>query len=450
VSDAGGNTTQKTDGGDFLEVVSGALVQLSEDGQPAKAPVPIGREPCNVGRGGQCQVVVRDGRMSTSHCELTAAPEGVCITDLQSLNGTWVNGVRLKAGHSIFLTANGQLRCGHTWFDVQVTGREQVPLSGAHSFGALVGGSAVMRELYAKLGRLAPSDLNILITGETGTGKELVAQAIHDASGRRDKPYVVFNCGTISPGLAESALFGHAKGAFTGASSALRSPFLQAEGGTIFFDEIGELPVDLQPKLLRALEAREIQAVGSSKVERIDVRVIAATWRDLRVETNEQRFRNDLYYRFAGAVVETPPLRKHREDIPDIIKSLLARDPDPRARSAFSRITKPAMDRLMRYDWPGNVRELRSALKLAIASSDDAGPLDFADALGGRVPLSDHASAAQSFAARMEQVERDYWTQLLTETAGNLSEIARRSGLSRQAVRVHLDQLGLRDSKQGG
>jgi hypothetical protein len=276
MSNGSDNTTEKTVDSDFIEVTSGSVALLGEDGQPARPPVPIGPEPCNIGRGGHCHVSVRDGRMSTSHCELIATP-----------NGTWVNGVRLKPGNSVYLTATGRMRCGHSWFEIHVTGREQVHLSGARSFGPLVGGSIVMRELYKRLERIAPTDLSVLITGETGTGKELVAQAIHDASKRRDKPFIMVNCTTISPALAESMLFGHEKGAFTGAVSRVPSPFLQAQGGTIFFDELGELPADIQPKLLRALEAREIQAVGSTRLQPIDVRVIAASRRDLRVETNE-------------------------------------------------------------------------------------------------------------------------------------------------------------------
>ena len=439
------NTTEKTEDAGFIEVMSGSLVQLSEDGQAVGEPVPIGPEPCNIGRGGHCHVAVRDARMSTSHCELMATPNGVCVTDTESLNGTWINGVRLKPGHSVYLTINGRLRCGHTWFDVRVTGREQVPLSGAGAFGPLVGRSVVMRELYSKLAKIAPTDLSVLITGETGTGKELVAQAIHEASRRRDKPFILVNCTTINPALAESMLFGHEKGAFTGAVGRLRSPFLQAHGGTIFFDELGELPPDIQPKLLRALEAREIQAVGSTRLEPIDVRIIAATRRDLRVETNEKRFRDDLYFRFTQAVIETPPLRKHTEDIPDLVANLLSKSAEPDALSALSRIDPPAMERLMRHDWPGNVRELRNVLHLAIAHSA-GGPIDFTEALNSQgVRLSDPVSATQSFAVLIDQVSREYWTKLCADTGANVSEMSRRSGLARSRVRHYLQEFALRE-----
>ena len=442
----GDNTTQRTEDG-FVEVVSGSLVTLSEDGKPLGEPVPVGTEPCNVGRGAHCHVSVRDGHMSTSHCEITATAAGMCVTDTESLNGTWVNGVRLKPGHSVYLTVSGRLRCGHTWFDVRVTGHEQVPLSGAVTFGPLVGGSVVMRELYTKLARIAPTDLSVLITGETGTGKELVAQAIHDASRRRDGPFVLVNCTTINSALAESTLFGHERGAFTGAVGKVPSPFLEAQGGTIFFDELGELPPDIQPKLLRALEAREIQAVGSSRLQPIDVRVIAATRRDLRKETNIKNFRDDLYFRFAQAVIETPPLRAHREDIPDLVANILAKSTEPGDLSALSRIDKPAMERLMRHDWPGNVRELRNVLYSALAHSQ-GGPIDFSDALDAQgIRLSDPTSAAQSFAVLMNDVAREYWTKLSLNTGANVSEMARRSGLARSTVREYLQKFDLREAK---
>ncbi|MGH7295694.1 MAG: sigma-54-dependent Fis family transcriptional regulator, partial [Polyangiaceae bacterium] len=250
---------------------------LLPDMQPAGLPVPIGPDPCFVGRGDHCRVTVPDPHMSTSHCAFTATPHGVCVTDQESLNGTWVNLVRLKPGGSGYLLTNGRVRAGQTWIEVRVTGREQVPISGAFAFGPLVGRSMAMRELYTRLAKVAPTDLSVLIAGETGTGKELVAQAVHQASRRANKPFVTIDCTSIPSSLAESKLFGHVKGAFTGAIAHKRSPFVEAQGGTVFLDELGDLPLDVQPKLLRALEARQIQAVGSTSYEPIDVRIIAAT-----------------------------------------------------------------------------------------------------------------------------------------------------------------------------
>ena len=270
----------------FVEVRGGQLQALSQ-GQPVGQVVTIGPEPCVIGRGAGSQVVVDDPEISTSHCELTATSGGLRVRDLNSRNGTFANQARVEAGGSFYLAADARLKCGQTWFSLKVTGSQEVALSRAGHCGDLVGRSDAMRRIYAQIGRIAPSELTVLITGETGTGKELVAQAIHQASPRAAGPFVTVDCTTISPSLAESTLFGHEKGAFTGAISRKTSPFVEAQGGTIFFDELGELPYDLQPKLLRVLQERQVQAVGSNRPQSVDVRVIAATRRDLHVEINK-------------------------------------------------------------------------------------------------------------------------------------------------------------------
>jgi DNA-binding NtrC family response regulator len=435
------DTTVGTDEGS-IEVIRGDLVVLSADMLPAGAPVPIGPEPCVVGRGDHCRVSIPDRHLSTSHCAFRATKEGICITDQESLNGTWVNLVRLKPGDSAYLVSNGRVRCGQTWFDVRVTGREQVPFSSAFAFGPLVGHSVAMRQLYTKLARVAPTDLSVLITGETGTGKELVAHAIHQASRRHGKPFITVDCTNIPVALAESKLFGHEKGSFTGAVARKRSPFVEANGGTIFLDELGDLPLDVQPKLLRALEARQIQAVGSTSYESIDVRVVAATRFDLHVEMNAKRFREDLYFRIVQDVVTTPPLRERPEDIPDLVGKFIAKSEDP---GAISRIDPPAMDRLKRHDWPGNVRELRNVVLVALAHSS-GGLIDFSEALRphGGVHLSDPISAAQSYAVLMNGVQREYFTRLYAEANGNLSAMARKSGLARSRVRDYVRMFELR------
>jgi DNA-binding NtrC family response regulator len=379
--------------------------------------------------------------MSTSHFELRATENGVCVTDTESLNGTWVNQVRLRAGHSVYLMAGARIRGGATWFEVRVTGLEQVPISSAITFGPLVGRSLAMRELYAKLVRVAPTDLSVLITGETGTGKELVAKAIHQASRRHGKPFVVVDCANIPGALAESVLFGHERGAFTGATDRKLSPFVEAKGGTIFFDEIGELPIELQPKLLRALEAREIQPVGSTRYLPIDVRVLSATNRDLHLEMNAKRFRSDLYHRLVQAVVTTPPLRERPEDIPDLVAKFTAESDDP---SAISRIDEPAMDRLKRYDWTGNVRELRNVVEVAVAHAA-GGLVDFGVALRPpRGQASRRISPSKPFAVLMNEVARDYFSTLYAETSGNISAMSRKSGLGRSRVLDYVKQFELR------
>jgi DNA-binding NtrC family response regulator len=304
-----------------------------------------------------------------------------------------------------------------------------------------------MRRIYAQLAKMASHDLSVLVTGETGTGKELVARTIHEASRRREGPFVTIDCTTIPASLAESRLFGHEKGAFTGAVGQHTSPFVDAEGGTLFFDELGELPADIQPKLLRALEIRQIQSLGSNRYKPFDVRVIAATRRNLHVEMNAKRFRDDLYYRFAQVVVELPPLREHPGDIPDLVRRFLSDLGDP---GAIGRLDQPSLDRLVRHDWPGNVRELRNVLLAAHAQSE-GGPIEVAEFLGSRlggVVLSDPASSLGSFHVlkreTLDALERRYFVKLNREADGNLSEIARKSGLSRPQVREYLQRHGLR------
>ena len=440
---------------DSIFVTGGTLVPLSgETGDPVGQLVPIGPEPCIVGRGDHCDVVLDDPRVSTSHCEVVATPAGVHVRDLRSRNGTFVHKVRLDGGG--YVTSDARLRCGETWLALKVEGPRAVPMSTSASFGAIVGHAAAMRRIYARLASVAPHDLSVLITGETGTGKELVAQAIHQASRRRAGPFVVVDCTTIPTSLAESRLFGHDKGSFTGAVSKQISPFIEAAGGTLFFDELGELPLDVQPKLLRAIEARQIQSVGSTRYQPIDVRIVAATRRNLHEEINAKRFRDDLYHRFAQVTIHVPPLRERPEDIPGLVARFLGDVGDP---DAVSRIDKPSMDRLMRHEWGGNVRELRNMIITAHALSN-GGPMDVAEGLGSRRagggedgahgPPAERASASGSFTLQRNQVlevfEREFFRALHKDARGNVSEMARMSGLSRPTVRHYLERYGLRAS----
>ncbi|MGH7298165.1 MAG: sigma 54-interacting transcriptional regulator, partial [Polyangiaceae bacterium] len=401
-------------------------------------------EPCIVGRGAHCQVVVADPLVSTSHCELRATDRGVFVRDLGSTNGTTVNGVLLKDGG--WVTSNVRLGLGQTFLGVRVAGSELVPLSSAGSFGSLVGRSPAMRRIYDQLEKIAPHDhINVLVTGETGTGKELVAGAIHDASRRRHKSLVVVDCSAIPQSLADSWLFGHEKGAFTGATGRQVSRFAEAEGGTIFFDELGELPIDLQPKLLRVLETRKVQSVGSTQYRPIDVRIVAATRRHMHTEVNAGRFRSDLFYRFAQVIIEIPPLRERPEDIPDLIARFCGELGDP---GAVTRIDKPSRERLMRFDWPGNVRELRNVIRVAHAQSN-GGPIGFADALNAS-RMGEGGPSLGPYPLRLNAFELDYFGRLYAETSGNQSEMARRSELPRTSIRDTIKRLKLGPESGGG
>ncbi|MEM9694377.1 MAG: sigma-54-dependent Fis family transcriptional regulator, partial [Myxococcota bacterium] len=269
--------------------------------------VEVGQDPVIVGRNPACQVVIEDGKVSAVHAELMATEHGVKLRDLGSRNGTFVDAVRV---HEVTVSSACNIRLGGTALQFEPVRPEKVTVPTIPSFGPLVGQSEAMRKIFDRFAKVAPTDLTMLIGGETGTGKELAAKALHMASKRQDKPFVVVDCGSIPPSLAEATLFGHERGAFTGAVDKHASPFHDAEGGTIFLDELGELPLEVQPKLLRALAERRIKSVGGSSYRPFDVRIVAATRRDLVRAVNQGGFRSDLYFRVAQVKVELPALRQ--------------------------------------------------------------------------------------------------------------------------------------------
>ena len=290
-----------------------------------------------------------------------------------------------------------------------------------------------MRAVLDAIGTVAPTGSTVLVLGETGTGKEVVAQAIHEASPRANKPFVVIDCGAIPPALAESTLFGHERGAFTGAVAKRLSPFVEAQGGTLFLDELGELPLEMQPKLLRVLAERRIKSVGANAYTDVDVRVLAATRRDLLKEVNDGSFCSDLYFRIGQARVELPPLRERLDDVPALIEHLMTR---ARKADAFRRLTPTSIDRAQRYDWPGNVRELSNVVALALAYGEK-GPVDLAPHISEmhRLGSTGTLSEARTFAQAKSELERTYFEALFKEYHGNISEIARRAEVDRKTVR---------------
>jgi DNA-binding NtrC family response regulator len=408
----------------------------------------VGQDPLIVGRNPACQVVLDDGKVSAVHAEFMATEQGVRVRDLGSRNGTYVSDVRVG---EICVTKACTLRLGATEVQFQPLRPEKVTVPPIPTFGPLVGHSESMRKIFDRLTKIAATDLTVLIGGETGTGKELAAQAIHAASKRSKKPFVVVDCGSIPPSLAEATLFGHERGAFTGAVDKHKSPFHEADGGTIFLDELGELPLEVQPKLLRALAERRVKSVGGSTYKPFDVRVIAATRRDLVRSVNQGGFRSDLYFRVAQVKVELPPLRQRVEDIPLMVRSMLR---DLGEEAAYERVTNAQVERLMRYDWPGNVRELRNAVAVGYALSDADGDIDIASHLGalieGGVPRSDGSRGGNDYSnmnnrpfqeAKREVLAnfaKEYFSRLAEEAKGNVSEMARRAGMERAHVRTYL------------
>ena len=300
----------------------------------------------------------------------------------------------------------------------------------------VVGRSLAMEKLWASVERLAAREVPVLVTGETGTGKELVASLLHAASKRASGPLVRFNCAAIPAELAEAELFGHAKGAYTGALAARRGYFAQAHGGTLVLDEIGELPLALQAKMLRAVQSGEIQPVGKSGVEHVDVRIVACTNRDLREECRAGRFREDLYFRLAVLEVRVPPLRERREDIAPLARAFAARFAEKFAIDRL-RVEPALLDALAARDWPGNVRELEGTIARLVANAED-GVLRATD-----LSPEQARPASETFREKMMAFEKALLVDALDVSDGNQSEAARRLGLSRPTMIDRLKRLGL-------
>ena len=395
-----------------------------------------------------CDVVLADQFVSRRHCSIAPVANGFQITDLGSRNGTVIDGVAVG---KVVAPPGVALRIGKTL--VQLMPADEVvaiPPSKNDSFGGLYGGSVAMRHVFAILERAAKSNAPVLFLGESGTGKELMARGVHDHSPRKNGPFVVFDCGASTETLIESDLFGHTKGAFTGAASERVGAFAAAHGGTLFLDEIGDLPVGLQPKLLRMLEAGEVIPLGGRKSEKYDVRVVAATHRDVYAEVARGGFRGDLYYRLAVVEVHVPPLRQRKEDLARLIAMFLER---AGAGQLAKQVGGAALDRLEHYHWPGNVRELRNVITRAVALAgpdDDFQSLPFVLRPTVAAPASEDVSfrADQPFHAAKDALvarfEREYLEDLVKRAGGNLSQAARIAGLERKFLYKLLERAGLR------
>jgi transcriptional regulator with PAS, ATPase and Fis domain len=394
----------------------------------AHAPLRIGTSPEN-------DLVLADDTVSRRHAEIEPTPAGVRIRDMGSTNGVLLGGARI---YDAVLPGELRLQVGETELTVTPL-RDTVAREQAHSdtFGDAIGRSARMRELFADLERIAPSDATLLIEGETGTGKDIVAESVHRASPRADGPFVVFDCGAVASSLAESELFGHERGAFTGAVATHSGVFQQAHGGTLFLDEIGELPKDLQPKLLRVLEKRVIKRVGGTVSTAVDVRVLAATNRNLRAEVARGAFREDLYFRLATAHVVVPPLRDRMDDLEPLIAHFLGLEQPPRS---LDDVPDPVWDLFRAHRWPGNVRELRNAVKRLMLTPDrplrDVGTSSEV-ASPAAEPVAPPLAPQPLRIARREasdSFERAYLERVLGRTGGNVTRAAAIAEVSRQMM----------------
>jgi len=450
----------------MIQADPGARLSVSmSDGMTVE--IRLGLREVRIGRGREADLQLPDPSVSRLHARVFRVGQQYFLADMGSRNGTHADG---RPVTQLPLEDGRTFRVGpyviHFFQpgDSPGSGEEPTVVASQTPSGpvprtafplrtdagppedspfGLVGGSAHIRKLADTIRRVAPSDVPVLIEGETGCGKELVARGIHDASDRRDRPFVVVNCGAISPDLVESELFGHEKGAFTGATAQRKGAFELAHQGTIFLDEIGELPVNLQPKLLRALEQKEIQRVGGNDTIPAEVRILAATHRNLREEIVRKAFREDLYFRIGAITIPVPPLRDRREDVPAIARHFLS-GMERRANRPLPRLSPDALDALISHDWPGNVRELRNAVQRAVVMGDGA-ELSAADFSFLRQDAKAPAeSSAVPGLSRWEQAER---TNILAELArqnGNRTRTARELGIAKSTLFEKLKKYGIR------
>lgn len=415
--------------------------------------ITIGAHPTN-------HIVLTDDTVSRRHAEVVRDRTGILLKDKGSTNGTFLGSVKIR---EVYLGENRTFRVGKT--EIAFTPVEEVVdivPSAETRFEDMVGRSVAIREVFSVIERVGSTELTVLITGETGTGKELASRALHTRSRRKSKPFVVFDCGAVARNLIESELFGHERGAFTGAVAPRAGVFEQANGGTIFLDELGELPLELQPALLRVLEQREVRRVGDRRVRPVDVRVVAATNRDLRDRVEAGLFRSDLYYRLAVVELELPSLRHRHEDLPLLCQHLLTTAPFEHKVQHFA----PEVERLFQqWQWPGNIRELRNVILRAIPFCDgDTIELaslpdsfrkqledDDDDVELGEVPRTAEVSLPSADMSLkeardqlLESFEKQYLEDLLQRCDGNLSQAARMAGVDRKTIARMLKRHGIR------
>ena len=437
----------------ILARVSRACVVRISSGPTFGEEVALASRPVLIGAGPDCSVVLDDAKVSRRHCELRLVEEGVEVRDCDSRNGTFVDGVRVSTA---IAAIGATLKVGDT--TLQLTNAEPLGIdpSTRDRFGGLIGRSAVMREIFAVLELVAPSEATVLLIGESGTGKELAARAVHDHSRRPGGPFVVFDCSSVKPELIESQLFGHVRGAFTGAAQARDGAFVRATGGTLFIDELGELPLDLQGRLLRALESRTVQALGSDSETSVDVRIVAATHRDLSAMVAQRTFRFDLYQRISVVQLQLPPLKARLDDIAPLVEHFYEGrkvSPGP--------IDGAGLAALQGRVWPGNVRELRNVLERAFVLSGETAPAfatltpwlgrsNASSATQAPRPAELAGAFKEAKARSVEAFERSYLDALMRRFDGNISHAATFAELSRHHVRELLVKHGLYDGDGDG
>ncbi|MGC4117021.1 MAG: sigma 54-interacting transcriptional regulator [Myxococcales bacterium] len=426
--------------------VTDLAVRLHVTAHGAERVVPF-RDEAVVGSGERASVQLDDPFVSATHARLERSEGGFKVVDLASKNGTFVGAARVVEA---VVPLGCPVRVGQTEL---VLKKPEKSDTGVPVFEGMVGGGEAMRKVYETIERVAPAQAAVAIFGESGSGKELVARAVHQRSPRASKPFVPVNCGALSKELVESELFGHEKGAFTGAEKMHRGAFEEADGGTLFLDEIGELPLTLQAKLLRALELGEIKRVGASRPMNVDVRIIAATNRDLRAEIRKGAFREDLYWRLCVVPIQLPPLRARRGDLALLIRHFLkAFSP----ANALVALTKQAEAKLLEHPWPGNVRELKNivhrSLLLRRGEQIDVDDILFEAAQvpsaasedsAGYDPHRDSPEAVYIVNKTLEDLEDEIFLKTWKRLGARPAMVAKALGQSRGAIYRRMEKLGI-------
>ena len=411
--------------------------------------------PLIIGTASDVGLRLTDDRVSRRHASIVMTkPKGrlllaaLEVEDLGSRNGTLLDGTKIGRAEA---RLGASLKVGKSVLRLETAPqRLAVPPSEARRFGELWGDSLAMRELFGLLERLAESDATVLIQGETGVGKELAARALHEGGSRKAQPFVAIDCSALPENLLESELFGHKKGAFTGATEARKGAFVRAHGGTLFLDELATVPLAVQARLLRVLEERKVRAVGADEERAVDVRVIAATRQPLEPLVASGAFRPDLLYRLSVVHVVIPPLRQRREDVVPMLRAMLERSGKPAGRGQPFEPSGPTLEPFLSHDWPGNARELRNQVERALALAPRAAsfaelPFRF-DAPPEETALVVNANLSFSEAKEhlVASFERQYLSAVLTRAEGNLSEAARLAQLDRKYFRELCVKHGLK------
>jgi DNA-binding NtrC family response regulator len=428
-TDIDDTTVPATDGRQHVSLRGGRIDVLGEG-----VTLRVGAERLLIGRSRECALVIDDRTVSAKHAEVYATTDGVRVFDFDSRNGTFVGDMRVT---DACLTDPCDLRFGAKRARFVPEAPQDIAPDTKQSFSGLVGTTPEMLELFRVLRRVAPSAVPIVIQGETGTGKERVARAIHDASPRRRKPFVTIDCGAVSDTMLEADLFGHVRGAFTKATRERRGIFVEADGGTLFFDEVAEMSPAMQASVLGAIKAMEVRPIGSDRPRKIDVRTLFTTQSDLRHAVDLGRFREDLYFRIAKVTVEVPPLRDRLGDMGILLESIFEDLGHPGAR-----IDPAGMSMLLTHSWPGNIRELRTLIEVALVGfTGEALSLD--KALRTVQPKKDVAARRGLYGSAKKEFDRRFYTGLYASCHGNVTRIAKEAGRQRSTVREALRKLGL-------